>query len=406
HISIYGYNNNSMELFTHSVIKDYVLWFTKHGSIEREFNVFDNSDVNLLLKGLDSSESESITHGHIFPPESNNINELFSEYIVKAPDYYCKRVINRGQLKNRPDIHYDAIFSIEGNRVKHGYNDMVRRGGYQAPVGAYTVQERYGLWICKDYIPIQRVNEWIPGKGYEYTKLHAFINCQNLSLTANRGSIDNTPSEILKDLKNAVKNIYEKIIGSDEWSEMEWLEQEASGYRTAEKEKSDYDWRIKKIKRRNTTIYKGVGLIEPERESGVLSIFIQLSLLEKELFPFEIVDYDTHVGIDVIAKGDIDTPIYQSKLYYVEFKNILTGAFNHSFDNLHAIVCWTTSIKNGDVVHDVKGKKRVMKIVKNENCERKFFLDERTDPHRIQVYVLKDYLKEKLNIEFTPNNSE
>lgn len=29
----------------------------------------------------------------------------------------------------------------------------------------YSVQERYGLWLYKDYIAVQRMNEWITVKG-------------------------------------------------------------------------------------------------------------------------------------------------------------------------------------------------------------------------------------------------
>ncbi|NCB47246.1 hypothetical protein EOM81_09545, partial [bacterium] len=36
-ITIYGYNNNRRDKFTHSIVKDYILWFTKHGSIEAQF---------------------------------------------------------------------------------------------------------------------------------------------------------------------------------------------------------------------------------------------------------------------------------------------------------------------------------------------------------------------------------
>lgn len=32
----------------------------------------------------------------------------------------------------------------------------------------------------------------------------------------------------------------------------------------------------------------------------------------------------------------------------------------------------------------------------------KYFLDEPRNPHKIEVFVLKHYLKEKLNIEFRP----
>ena len=114
---------------------------------------------------------------------------------------------------------------------------MLRRKGKIAQEGAYTVQERYGLWLCKDFMPIQRKNEWITSKGSEYTKFHAFVNCQDLRLTANRGSIDNTPSEILEDLRKAVQEIYNEIIQGDDWIDLEWLDSEVTAYNTAEKEK-------------------------------------------------------------------------------------------------------------------------------------------------------------------------
>lgn len=68
-------------------------------------------------------------------------------------------------------------------------------------------------------MPIKRVNEWISSKGSEYTKLHAFINCQGLRLTANRGSFENTPSEIQQDLREAVREymtaLFKAMIGEN-----------------------------------------------------------------------------------------------------------------------------------------------------------------------------------------------
>jgi hypothetical protein len=324
--------------------------------------------------------------------------------LVKAPDYYAKKIIKTGQLKNFPEISYEAIFFVEGNRVKQSYNNMLRRKGYQAPEGAYTVQERYGIWLCKDYIPIQRKNEWITYKGSEYTKFHAFINCQELRLTANRGSIDNTPSEILEDIKYEVKEIFKEIVESDDWRELEWLEEEAESYRTTEKERKDFKWRINKINKSKIAEYKGVTLVEPERESGVFALTIQLATLEPDIFPFEILDYDTHSGIDVIVKGNHNMPISQSKLFYVEFKHFLKNSFNHSFENLHSIVCWDTEIKHEEICQDINKEKRKMIIVppSNENDYTRYFLDDPRSPHKIEVYVLKDYLKEKLNIDFRP----
>lgn len=405
-VIIYGYNNNRRDKFTHAILKDYILWFTKHGSVENHF-LKPDTDVNLLLKGLGQCDFEKIPQGHCFPEDSKEINKLFEEYLTKAPDYYSKKVIRNGILKNYPEISYQAIFCIEGKYAKYSYNQMLRRPGYSAPEGAYTIQERYGLWLCKDYIPIQRKNEWITYKGSEYTKFHAFVNCQDLRLTANRGSVDNTPTEILQDIKNEVLKIYNDIVKGDEWTSMEWLEDEAQSYQTTEKEKKNFEWRIKKINRANVAQYEGLNLVEPERESGVFSTFIMLSQLKKDLFPFFVVDYDTHDGIDVIAKGDASTPIASAKLFYVEFKRTLSKGFNHSFENLHSVVCWETDIKHDDVVKDINNEERKMQIISPDTDRdyTRYFLDNPKKAHKIEVFCLKSYLKEKLGIEFKPRTA-
>jgi hypothetical protein len=139
---------------------------------------------------------------------------------------------------------------------------MLRRQAYNAPDGAYTVQERYGLWLCKDFIPIQRKNEWITTRGSEFTKLHAFLNCQALKLTANRGSVENTPAEILQDVEQVVRRIYQEIIESEEWLQMTYLEEEAESYNTEEKEKKNFELRVNKANKAKVATYKGTVLVE------------------------------------------------------------------------------------------------------------------------------------------------
>lgn len=410
-ICIWGYNNNRRDKFTHDQLKDYILWFTKFGSIEREFGIEKNSNVKLKFKGVDRRDFEELEYGHVFPKESKKVSDLFDKYIVEAPKWYCKKFIKMGSLKNMPEIEYQAIFVIEGTKVKYGYNPMIRRSGYNAPAGAYTIQERYGLWLCKDFMPIQRKNEWITTKGSEYTKFHAFINCQDLRLTANRGSVENTPSEVLQDLMDVVKEMYINITQSADWMDIEWLESEVTAYNTAEKERKDFEWRIDKVNRAKVADFNGIHLIEPQRESGVFTIFMQLSSYDSDLFPFTIIDYDTHSGIDVIVKAKDDIPIKSSKLYYVEFKNYLTKDFNHSFENLHSIICWDINLKdlkNNDEVIDIANQRRTLKIIQpeHEGDYTRYYLDSMRSGRKIEVFVLKYYLKEKLGIEFVPRTEK
>lgn len=191
-IQIKGYNNNRRDRFQQDILKDYVMWFTKFGSVESEFGVTRYKDARLLLKGLDVDQEEEIPFGHFFPKESKDVDKLFEQYLVEAPEHYCKKIKREGKLKNFPEIKYQAVFCIEGNKVKLSYNSMLRRKGYSK--GVYKVQDRYGLWLSKDFIPIQTANDWFGSRGTEYVKFHAFLNCQDLRLTANRGSVNNTPS--------------------------------------------------------------------------------------------------------------------------------------------------------------------------------------------------------------------
>jgi uncharacterized protein YceK len=406
-ITIYGYNNNRRERFTHSRLRDHIYWFTKFGSVEQQFGVDALANLKLHLKGLDRDDFETLTFGHPFPVESSNVNALFDEYTVQAPNYYCRRIITTGSLPNHPEVRYSAVFSVEGRRVKYDSNPMLRRPGYNAPEGAYTIQDRYGLWLCKDFIPIQRKNEWITTKGSEFTKLHAFFNCQALKLTANRGSIENTPAEYLQDVEQVVRTTYQNITESDEWLQLSYLEEEAEGYNTVEKEKKNFSFRVDKANKSKISTYKNTILVEPKRESGVQSLVVQLMTIEPDLFPFAVVDYDTHEGIDIIVKGNDTVPVQGSRLYYVEFKYLVSNAFNHSFENLYSILCWDTELKHGDIVKDVNREERKLAIVapQDANDYTRYFLDNPRKAHRIEIFVLKDYLPQKLKIEFRPRTA-
>jgi hypothetical protein len=407
-IIIVGYNNNRRELFTHEILKDHIMWFTKFGSMEKEFGANDHQHVKLQLKGLNMDGPQAFEFGHFFPHESKGISILFNELLVDAPKYYCKKRIKHGQLKNYPEIKYQAIFSIEGNTVKQNYNVMLRRQGYNAPDGAYTVQDRYGVWLCRDFIPVQRANDWIGTRGTEYTRFHAFFNCQEFRLTANRGSVNNTPAEILKDIEREIKSIYNRISESSDWKDMDWLESQVEAYRTTEKEKKDFQFRKRKLNQSNTASFHGNKLAEPNHESGVYGLIIKLSTIKPDFFPFEIIDYNTHTGIDVIVKPDHTAPIHQSKLYYVELKYILSYDLNHSFENIHSIVCWDTKVKHGDSIIDINNERRSMQILAPaaDGDYTKYFLDNPAKPHKIEVYVLKDFLKERYKIEFRPRTDK
>jgi len=396
-IEIIGYNLNKFSVFKHAILKDYILWKTKFGAIDKEFGVTVFDDFKLTLKGLDADEPEIISYGHIFPNESQSANKLFDIHNNDAPDHFCKKWIDTGTLPNFPHIKYHAIFFVEGKHIKYSYNPMLRRQRYKAPDGSYTIQDRYGLWLSKDYIPIQRKNEWIVSKGSEYTKFHAFFNCQNFKLTANRGSVEATTPEILQDIENKAKEIYTQITNSEEYAILDWLQGEAKGYDTVDKEKREYERRKKIALKQKVSEHKGFKLYEPQLESGVHALLMQLSIIEPDLFPFEMIDYNTNTGIDILVKEKNKLTVDQSRIYYVELKNFLDKNFNHSFEFLHSIVCWDTKILDGDEMNDVQGKKRTLKIVNTDSTtdHTRYCLDDPKDSRKKIVNIHKDLKKRK-----------
>ena len=408
-IIIRGYNmNKNIQDFDHRVLKDYILWFTRFGSIEKECGISDNKDKILFLQGLGQKDLERIKFGHQFPLEKCNINRLMQERPSDWTKVFVKRwLFQNRQIIDNPGKSIDIIFYVEGDEAKRSYNLMIRVRGRTPEYGMYKVEDRYGLWICKDYIPIKRYNDWLGlGKRLE-TKYHAFVNCQNFRLTANRGDIGNTPSDLLRAIEQTVKQIFEdEIIGSAEYQEYEEAAELEQQYQTAEQERKDFTRRRKRVKTKKVYKFENVELIEPGVEMGVIALFNLVYALKPSIFPFHIIDYDTKRGYDALVARKIPIDLSKESMFFIEFKYTLISEFNHSFEHLTAIICWDCNLSEGDEVRDIQDKRRELRITppgddSNYTC---YMLVSPRGTHNIEVFVLKYYLQEILGIEFRPRS--
>lgn len=407
-ITVYGYNRNRTNGFDQDQLQDFIFWFTKFGSIELQLGINKNKDVKLYLKGVDKDEPDILNFGHRFPfKEEYDFKKLKAKDPASPTKYFVKKWAEAGvPVKDNPHVKIDLLFYIEGDKAK-AYNKMLRRPGRPPKEGMYTVEQRYGLWVCKDYIPIQHVTEWISkGQRGVATKYHAFVNCQKIKLTANRGDIGNTDSELLKAIEQTVTEWHEQKVRKDPTYKKyeEELESEEI-YRDPEQERKELEARKKNAKNKKVYIYSKntrgkVGLIEPRQEAGVLALFCTISARIPDLFPFKIVDYDTRKGYDaLVLSRNLTTGNEEYK--FVEFKKALETNFNHTFRNLAHIVCWECNLGDGMEISDINGEKRILKITKPKEYT-KYILRSDTEEHNIEIYVLRDYLKEKCDIEFRP----
>lgn len=416
-VTIKGYHAHSKEDFRHQTLKDYIQWFTKFGSIEPEIGIDTHKGKVIELQGLGRAEPEPIPFGHPFPQVSNNIKQLAQWYQDTWPKYY----VNKWRfvsvpIEDYPSSTIDVVFYLEGDSAKRQHNQMLTRPGRTREHWHYTVSERYGLYVCKDWIPLppnQRVNEWVTTGKSEWTLYHAFVNCQDFELTANRGSIGNTDRDFVIKVRDTVEKLFKtQIKTSPEYQayddEIESTKQRGAVERTEEEEKSDVDKRYYHAKKKHVAQYQphkrpSVLLTEPRQEAEVLILFSVIAALRPDLFEFEIVDYSTSRGIDALcvlkpAQGGLQ----KGNLRYVEFKRVLTHEFrDHTFARLAAVVCWECNLENGARVSDLAGQERTLHISKSGDETIYMLLAPPELPaNNIKVYVLKDYLREKLGISF------
>lgn len=405
-IRIEGYNDNERSKFIQDNVRDYIRWFTKVGSIEKEFGIERLEGFVLELKCLDADEFEPISFGHIFPEENSDITKLFSKEGLKAADLYVKKYkwpLKR--LKQHPEVTYDAVIYVEGDQVKRDYNPMIRQRS-RSDTGRYRVSDRYGIWLCKDYIPVVRVNDWITGFGSgsnAFVLLHGFVNCQSLKLTANRGTIANTDPQILEELKLEVQNLIENI-DNELWDNglytlRGWQEED----KTIKQEKGEFSRRVKSLRDRRVAHLDDRILIEPQNESELFGLFVTIYALHPELFEFEPLDYNTTNGVDIIARHKSPNKITEGEHGYIELKYILRKKINHAYQFLRWVVCWDfdKNISPGSELQGIEETDiRVLESVLDDDADPLYYLNPKRGAHKVQVIRLKQLLSRKLNLDF------
>ena len=367
--------------------------------------------LNLTAKVIRDSEPESLRFGHRFAEVNTNIRQLKTKDKVSPLDWFvAKWVFKKEEIIGMPGHHIDFVFYLEGDHAKRSYNTMIHQKYTAWKPGEYNVEQRYGLWLCKDYFAIDRRNDWVAEKS-EWTKYHAFVNCQEFRLTANRADLNNTPPNVMKAVNETVKEIFKtKIVPTSNYQKYREELEKQQQYRNAKQEEQDFE------RRKKAALAKKVGkigkheLFVPRQEGGVFSLFLQIMTIRPNLFDFKVIDYDTAFGYDLLVTKDYALDLNRASLKFVEVKYELKRDFSHSFNKLASIVCWDTRLSNEDEVFDMTGAKRTMKITPkskgDEDSYTKYMLISDTESHNIEVYVLKDYLQEKLKCEFRPRTTK
>jgi len=434
---------NTRFMLNHVYLRDYTNWFTVFGSIRPLFD--DIPPVTLYLHGLNIDHFkreasdfgqidplpefvegehdifEKIQMGHYFP-ESRNEDTPMEEYGKKIDpakpysDYYSNQVLKE-RVYLETGSYFDFIVYLEGYETKRRYDILLSRRGKSPFAGnmEHTDAERYGLWACKGGIPIEKVDEWVKGRGVgTYTYMHAFIDCDNFELTANRGSIKNSDLEIIAQVKNKLSEILSSNKIQDIMKQRDDWEEAAKTQRTLAQDEKELKQRFKSsINKKYILLPNGFKIPEPTKmkgggysESETLIVLIELLTLYPNLFPFKILDYNTNKGIDFVVEK-LGNPSY------IELKGTFQKKINHSFRHIYKFICYELDRVHGDKVEDVENLNARLEVTKddyfespNDKFNRKKFTSYQLQPthssfQSMEVIVLKEFLSEVIEVTFS-----
>ncbi|MHC2385686.1 hypothetical protein ACVMFA_002182 [Bradyrhizobium liaoningense] len=415
-IRVVGYHGNTKNGLEHDRLRDFVRWFTRWGSWETKLRsvtgtssaeLTDLLSCQLFLRGLGKepkpNDYENLAFGHLFPVEDcTDVRSLRVKDDVDPLKYYVKTwaFANEPLLKN-PEKRIDFLFAIEGEAARREYNEMLRRQGRPRKSGDYLSEERYGLWLGTDYVPVQRFNSWVSERS-EFTRMHAFVNSEDLDLTANRGSVENTSQELLADIELTVRKLFnERIETATDYLKFQDELLAIERNRHATKEGEDYKRRLKRLESKEITEIQGVALYSPQTETDLIALTAAIQALIPDLFPFVVRDFDSRFGFDGLATRRKELAINETQHLFVEFKQELKKDFNHSFERLESILCWHSRLKDGEEVTDLAGRKGQFKISTDQAGKKSRFIMVPGSGRNVEVLILREVLESR-GVKFRP----
>lgn len=171
-IFIDGFEGKQSEFSSAEKLIEYIFWYTTIGSFGHYFGSPRRMSVELKPTGL--YKPISIDFGFKFPNENIDLS--------KGTENYCKLFgpinIDCGVTEEEVNVTINIVGAIMGET----YRDELVPHTY----------EMMGLWLCKDFIRVERNNQIIEkafGGQYYYRQFLIFANCQQFDLTANRNNI-------------------------------------------------------------------------------------------------------------------------------------------------------------------------------------------------------------------------
>ena len=261
--------------------------------------------------------------------------------------------------------------------------------------------ENMGLWLCKDFIRVERNNRIMEEvfKGqYWYRNMLIFANCQQFDLTANRNNIRTDQEEyglaiigikkFIEDIKDSPDSIsYFMAKQKEELLKRAQTEIEKET-RKKEELKNELAKRLNDYKGRpdlNVPDIVSAPVKEPRSEAET-ALLLQAMISSKHPgIDFRVGEYKTYMGTDLIVES-VSKGI--SSLAWVEIVVTLEKLFawSHPPEGIHKVICWDLG-KVQEKQSFTSGEEAKL----TKKGQGRYHLDIGTDT--IEVYVLREILQ-------------
>lgn len=449
----YYFNTQStLYMLNHDYLRDYIKWYTVFGTILTHFNDekwINDKKIVLFLRSINADlfreeypdyekidpvpqfikvhpdiadekgvDKEVIPLGHYFPQERKDDVQM-TKYLKSIPncnksfvDFYSHCAV-KDNFTCSNGTRFKFILNLEGYETKRRYDILLSRRGKNGEIKYHTDSNRYGIWACKGGVPIERIDDWYKGGKGSYTYMHAFVDCDDFDLTANRGSIKNINLEIIEQIKQKLnsimngKKVLDAIETRDEWEKFEKTQ------RTIDEDDKELKKRYKEAGSKERIIFQdSTEIFAPRKlktgysESETMTVLTAITIKYPDLFKFKVLDYNTTKGIDYVIEE-------KGSPGYIELKGTLNDKMNHSLRLIRKIICFDVDVKDGGIIKDDEGLQAELKIIKNAKFDSNdidfkgknytYYKLESLSPaitSSIEVIVLKKLLKEVIGTSF------
>ena len=396
-IIIKGYKvDNPEQFFNIETIKDYIQWFTIGGSFR---NIFANNiKIRGLVNNIDAvpqiiiddkinKKCEIIVGMHQFEEPNENPTVNLEQLKYKRSSDYSRPFgpFNRETNINGEYISVQIYGTVSGINARSKICNLKENETYKS---------RFGLYLCKDFIPCTKMDSLIDTDEYEH--YHIMANSQNFKLTSDRNNISNIDDLKIKwvlDQVHDVVNNQIKPIAEREYFAM--IKKEEEEYETQKKCERTIKNIDKIYRMEDLDVYNLPILKRPRNEIETALLFV--AILSNEYtqdyikrYIDKVASYSAKLPTDMVC---IDSE-GKTSLVEVEFKLGNFLKHKHPVETVDYIVCWKIDIEENRA-YKANGESCIF-VNDNENIYLAF------NNKNIRIIELKSIIESiKLNFQYS-----